>query len=81
VANLDATSIPSIQSQPGPAQPLNGGQASRPSVNAASQGVYYCGALTRKGTPCSRRVRKGERCWQHAGLPPMDSEATQRGSK
>lgn len=30
--------------------------------------VYYCGAMTKKGTPCSRRVKhKGERCWQHQG--------------
>lgn len=29
--------------------------------------VYYCGALTRKGTACTRRVKeKGHRCWQHS---------------
>jgi len=29
--------------------------------------VYYCGALTKKGTPCTRRVKiKGSLCWQHA---------------
>ena len=28
--------------------------------------AYFCGATTKKGTPCSRRVRtKGIRCWQH----------------
>ena len=36
--------------------------------------VYFCGAPTKKGTPCSRRVRGGGRCWQHKGqnalLPP-----------
>ena len=36
--------------------------------------VYFCGAPTKKGTPCSRRVRGGGRCWQHTGqtalLPP-----------
>lgn len=36
--------------------------------------VYLCGAQTKKGTPCSRRVRGGGRCWQHEGqeamLPP-----------
>lgn len=32
---------------------------------------YYCGARTQKGTPCTRRVRGGGRCWQHAGKPPM----------
>lgn len=36
--------------------------------------VYFCGAQTKKGTPCSRRVKGGGRCWQHFGqaamLPP-----------
>lgn len=26
-----------------------------------------CGALTKKGTPCARRVKGGGRCWQHRG--------------
>jgi len=31
---------------------------------------YFCGALTKKGTPCSRRVKaKGLRCFQHEGRP------------
>jgi len=38
------------------------------------ESVYYCGAPTKKGTPCSRRVKGGGRCWQHQGqnamLPP-----------
>jgi hypothetical protein len=25
----------------------------------------YCEAITKKGTPCTRKVKKGERCWQH----------------
>lgn len=28
--------------------------------------VFYCGALTKKGTPCTRRVKKKGFCWQHA---------------
>ncbi len=36
--------------------------------------TYFCGAATKKGSPCSRRVKNNERCWQHAGqtaiLPP-----------
>lgn len=31
------------------------------------EAVYFCGAPTKKGTPCSRRVRGGGRCWQHKG--------------
>jgi hypothetical protein len=36
--------------------------------------VSICGARTKKGTPCRRRVRGVGRCWQHRGqaamLPP-----------
>ena len=31
--------------------------------------VYLCGARTKKGTPCSRRVHGPVRCWQHLGRP------------
>jgi hypothetical protein len=34
---------------------------------APDEAVYFCGAETKKGTPCSRRVRGGGRCWQHQG--------------
>ena len=40
-----------------------------PVVKAES--VYFCGAQTKKGTPCSRRVKGGGRCWQHEGQPAM----------
>lgn len=33
--------------------------------------VYICGARTKKGTPCSRRVHGPVRCWQHKGLAAM----------
>lgn len=49
-------------SQPGPKtieQPASPAKTSE-------QSTYFCGALTKKGTPCSRRVKtKGKRCWQH----------------
>lgn len=32
---------------------------------------YYCGAETKKGTPCSRRVKGNIRCYQHKGMPAM----------
>ena len=50
------------------------------SVNAGSQNssaplieddTYVCGARTKKGTPCSRRVHGPVRCWQHKGMPAM----------
>ena len=33
--------------------------------------AYICGARTKKGTPCSRRVHGPVRCWQHKGKPAM----------
>lgn len=39
------------------------------SLASSDTGLYYCGATTKKGTPCSRRVKKKGRCWQHEGIP------------
>jgi hypothetical protein len=39
--------------------------ASQPSPAPAD--LYTCGARTKKGTPCSRRVHGPVRCWQHKG--------------
>jgi hypothetical protein len=36
-----------------------------------SEIVSMCGARTKKGTPCSRRVRGTGRCWQHRGKAAM----------
>ncbi len=36
-----------------------------------NQATYFCGAETKKGTPCSRRVKGNVRCFQHAGMPAM----------
>ena len=33
--------------------------------------VYICGARTKKGRPCSRRVHGAVRCWQHKGEKAM----------
>lgn len=32
---------------------------------------YHCGAETKKGTPCSRRVKGNIRCYQHKGMPAI----------
>lgn len=41
------------------------------SINADDP-VYICGARTKKGTPCHRRVHvAGERCFQHKGMTAM----------
>jgi hypothetical protein len=53
---------------------LQTGAKSADKQNPVPEAVYFCGAQTKKGTPCSRRVKGGGRCWQHAGqtamLPP-----------
>ena len=33
--------------------------------------IYFCGAQTKKGSPCSHKVKGGGRCWQHKGQPAM----------
>lgn len=38
---------------------------------ARKETIYFCGAETKKGTPCSRRVKRSGRCWQHEGQPAM----------
>jgi hypothetical protein len=44
---------------------------SRNGQNSASEATYFCGAQTKKGTPCTRRVKGGGRCWQHLGQPAL----------
>ena len=76
---LNAASNSALQSQKrNPADPnrsenlrLQTGDKSADRQNPASEAVYFCGAQTKKGTPCSRRVKGGGRCWQHAGQPAM----------
>lgn len=39
--------------------------------NGGTDVVYMCGAMTKKGTPCTRRVHGPVRCFQHKGMPAM----------
>jgi hypothetical protein len=53
---------------------LNANRSASSHALADEDPVYICGARTRKGTPCRRRVHApGERCYQHKGLPAMVS--------
>lgn len=46
--------------------------AAEPKAAATDDTVYICGARTKKGSPCRRRVHAaGERCYQHKGMPAM----------
>ncbi|HEX2639001.1 MAG TPA: hypothetical protein VHL50_00440, partial [Pyrinomonadaceae bacterium] len=52
-------------------QPSN---TSKPNEKTVNQPVFTCGAMTKKGTACTRRVKiAGERCWQHKGMPAMEA--------
>ena len=42
-----------------------------PKMAVAAESQYYCGAETKKGTPCTRRVKGNTRCYQHTGMPAM----------
>lgn len=36
-------------------------------AKTSTETTYYCNAMTKKGTPCTRRVKTKGRCWQHVG--------------
>jgi hypothetical protein len=57
-----------------------GQEFAKRSPNMVAEPMYTCGARTRKGSPCSRKVKGDERCWQHTGLPKM-TEVDQANSK
>jgi hypothetical protein len=63
-----SNSAPAVLNQKPPQtkQNLTGG-----AQNSVPETVYFCGAQTKKGTPCSRRVKGGGRCWQHEGQSAM----------
>ena len=42
-----------------------------PSPPVTIEQTYLCGAKTKKGTPCSRRVHGPVRSWQHKGAAAM----------
>jgi hypothetical protein len=64
----------------------DGGRGSRTieTVPETQEHYYYCGAETRKGTACTRKVKGGGRCWQHKGreaiLPESELEVQTGGS-
>jgi hypothetical protein len=58
--------LPLVIQRPVANQPA---QATQPAVT--TEETYICGARTKKGTPCSRRVHGPVRCWQHKGAKAM----------
>lgn len=55
-----------------PVQQLSGTKPSQVRTEIG-EAQYFCGAETKKGTPCSRRVKGNTRCYQHAGMPAIAS--------
>ncbi len=49
-------------------------------TDAPSEEVYFCGAATKKGTACSRRVKGGGRCWQHRGAAAAPTDKRSSGN-
>jgi hypothetical protein len=72
-SNLGATAGAVGQSQNGsPAPAINGVKhVEAVEVPPQADAVYFCGAETKKGTPCTRKVKGNVRCWQHRGMPAM----------
>ena len=66
-----ATSNVNTQTVATPSNPAIKPPARPEKPNFTEEAVYFCGAATKKGTPCSRRVRGGGRCWQHKGQTAM----------
>ncbi|MBV9960362.1 MAG: hypothetical protein JO360_18185 [Acidobacteria bacterium] len=64
-----AHDVPASAAVPAPVYGADGSATERPTD--PNEVVSICGARTKKGTPCSRRVRGTGRCWQHKGLPAM----------
>lgn len=53
-----------------PSTPESKEVAPAPGVqNTGLEGVSYCGARTKKGTPCKRLVKGTGKCWQHEIKP------------
>ena len=55
------------------ASPSSAVQPATTSKIVSAEPQYFCGAATKKGSPCSRKVKGNSRCYQHQGMPAMAS--------
>ncbi len=62
-----APPAPTVTALNATAQPLPTNVAAPTPAPASA----YCGARTRRGTPCRRLVQPGQRCAQHRGQPSL----------
>ena len=63
--------LPAAAAAPRPSPAYGPDGTARERTTDPAEPVYVCGARTKKGTPCRRRVRAPERCWQHRGKPAI----------
>lgn len=56
---------------PANAESTNSSPRQTSEATTEEESAYICGARTKKGTPCARRVHSAVRCWQHKGSPAM----------
>ena len=69
-SNFAAAQAP-VKLQNVPPKPDLKAQKAGSQTSAAQEIMYFCGAETKKGTPCSRRMKGNIRCWQHEGKQAM----------
>ena len=61
-ANMSSRTLVSLSAPPKPTGKVE---------TTIAEPVFICGAVTKKGKPCSRRVKGNVRCFQHTGMPAM----------
>jgi len=63
-------------------EPLAGEIGKQPAgqKTTSDEPIFYCGAVTKKGTACTRKVKVKGRCWQHAGRGISVSKKSQLGN-
>lgn len=70
-ADVKAQTLPPVEKRSSDIAVSPPASVARPPV---VESKYFCGAETKKGTPCSRRVKGNVRCFQHQGMPAILSE-------
>src|SRR5947208_4246349 len=71
-ANSPLSDLPVNLNESGRATNRSNSTNTAAAVSSTDEPGYICGARTKKGTPCHRRVHAaGERCFQHKGMPAM----------
>jgi len=74
--NANGQILESVRTSPGEAESQINEQPGK-EKRTSDESVFYCGAITKKGSPCTRRVKRQGFCWQHAKssqIAPLGSE-------